>query len=95
MLGAAPAFAHATLLGTDPPDRTTLATSPDSIALRFNEPVQTVFVRLLDQTGRVIAEAPTGGSADWVTVRPAAPLAPGQYLVSYRVVSEDDLEFLP
>ena len=89
VLGTTPAFAHAVLLGTDPSDRTTLAESPAAITLRFNEPVQTVFVRLLDTNGRVIAEVPAGTADSLVHLRPAAALPAGQYLVSYRVVSDD------
>ncbi len=89
VLGTAPAFAHAVLLSTVPGDRAALTESPAEITLRFNEPVQTVFVRLLDISGRVMVEVPAGTTDSLLRLRPAAAMPAGQYLVSYRVVSDD------
>lgn len=88
---AAPAFAHATLLGTDPPHDALLETAPEQVTLTFDEPVSvwdtsvTVFdpdgerldvdARAVDST--VVAALPTG-------------LAEGSYTVNYRVISADD-----
>jgi copper transport protein len=57
--------------------------------LRFNEPVEPVFVRLLDAQGKTRG-ARASGEYD-ATVRLAAPadLGSGSYIVSYRVVSAD------
>jgi copper transport protein len=83
------AAAHAVLLDASPADGATLSAAPREIVLRFNEPVEPVFVRLLDGQGRTRA-ARASGSYD-ATVRLAAPadLESGGYVVSYRVVSAD------
>ncbi len=86
---AAPAFGHAALLGTDPADRAVVATAPPSVTLRFNEPVRLVFVRLLDASGRIVAEAPAGGEAASIEVPLPSALPAGNYLVTYRVLSAD------
>jgi copper transport protein len=88
-LGAAPALAHAVLLGTDPADRDVLAAVPATIALRFNEPVRLVVLRLLDASGRVVAEAPAGGDDALVTLAVPRTLAAGNYVMTYRVISAD------
>src|SRR5258708_35690436 len=41
------AFAHAALVGSQPPDGVTLADSPATLKLTFNEPVSPLVVRLL------------------------------------------------
>jgi len=84
-----PARAHATLLGADPADRSALETSPTQVALRFSEPVQVVFVRLLDAGGRVLAEARAGVDDALIVMPVPSPLAVGNYLVSYRAISAD------
>ena len=83
------AAAHAVLLEVSPPDGATLAAPPLEIVLRFNEPVEPVFVRLLDAQGKTRATR-AAGEYD-ATVRLAAPaeLESGSYVVSYRVVSAD------
>ena len=88
-LSAAPAFAHAVLLATEPADRAVVESAPASVSLRFNEPVQLVFVRVLDASGRVIAEAPAGGDAAQIALPLPGALPAGNYLVTYRVLSAD------
>lgn len=41
-LGALPAYAHATLIATDPADGARLDQAPATVALSFNEPVSVV-----------------------------------------------------
>lgn len=91
LLLAAPrgAAAHAVLQEASPPDGATLSAAPREIVLRFNEPVEPVFVRLLDAQGNARASRASGDYD--ATVRLAAPaeLESGSYVVSYRVVSVD------
>jgi copper transport protein len=84
-----PAFGHAVLLDTSPPDGAMLATSPPLIVLRFNEPVTPVSIRLLDREGRSLV-SPEGVHAMGaeIAMHPAA-LPDGGYAVSYRVISAD------
>jgi copper resistance protein C len=92
MLGAAgPAFAHSTLLGSNPADGASVDTGPSQISLTFNEDMppgfDVVFVIGPDgkewQNGTVTTNGP-------VVSVPVAPLGPaGTYRVGYRVVSGD------
>lgn len=47
-------WGHAVLLETTPPDGALLAASPRAVALRFNEPVAPVALRLFDSSGREV-----------------------------------------
>ncbi|MER7457959.1 copper resistance protein CopC [Micromonospora sp. NPDC126480] len=87
---AAPAQAHATLLGTDPADGAVLPSPPAEVTLTFNEPVQvrTGAVRLLDAAG---AEQPAAvRTVDTRVVLSVPPgLGDGSYVVTWRVISAD------
>ncbi len=87
---AGPAWAHASLLGTDPADGAVLPTAPDVITLTFDEPVRVEDggVRLLDAAG---TELPSTARAvdEQVLVTPSAPLGQGTVIVSWRVTSAD------
>ncbi|MGE0253813.1 MAG: copper resistance protein CopC [Alphaproteobacteria bacterium] len=82
------AHAHAVLLETTPSAGTVLDNAPETITLRFNEPVTPVSVRLISAAG---TEAGAGSEATDTTVaiRPGGSLAPGTWFVSWRVVSAD------
>jgi copper transport protein len=88
--GAGAALAHAVLLQSTPADGALLYAAPREIALRFNEDVTPVFVRVLDAGGRAVV-TPQPARAQDETVRLALPpgLADGSYVVSYRVISAD------
>ncbi|HEU4348415.1 MAG TPA: copper resistance protein CopC [Actinoplanes sp.] len=88
---AAPASAHAVLVGSDPANGTIVPDPPDRVTLTFSESVQ-----LLNDKIQVLA--PDGGRADQgrpqssgntvtISLRPGGPR--GTYLVSYRVISAD------
>jgi methionine-rich copper-binding protein CopC len=91
LLGAAPAAAHAQLVGSDPEDGAGLTTPPEEVSLTFNETVQPEFAALTVvgpdgaewQTGDVTADGPTVT----VAVRPLGPA--GRYEIGYRVISAD------
>ncbi|POX47794.1 transporter [Streptomyces sp. Ru71] len=92
--GAAPAWAHAVLRGTDPADASVLTTAPDHLTLTFTESVA-----LLDDSVRVFdpgnhrlrtgepQHAP--GRSDTVRVTLPAGQGRGTYTVAWRVVSAD------
>ncbi|MEV2240682.1 copper resistance protein CopC [Micromonospora sp. NPDC049891] len=87
---AAPAAAHAVLLGTDPADGAVLATVPSEVTLTFNEPVtvRPDGVRLLDAAGDELSTE--SRSVDTTVVLTVPPdLAGGTYIVAFRVISAD------
>ncbi|MFI7024414.1 copper resistance protein CopC [Micromonospora sp. NPDC049900] len=87
---AAPAAAHAVLLGTDPADGAVLATTPAQITLTFNEPVavRAGGVRLLDAAGAELSS--DSRSVDTTVVLTVPPELPGgTYIVTFRVISAD------
>jgi copper transport protein len=87
---AAVARAHAVLLEADPPDGAVVAHSPADIALRFNETVTPVFVRVLDAAGHAVATLSRATAVDeTVHLKLPAALPAGTYVVSYRVISAD------
>ena len=92
MLGAAaPAFAHSTLLGSDPADGANLDTGPSQVSLRFNEDMPPGFdvVFVIGPDGKEWQSGTVTTSGPVVSV-PVAPLGPaGTYRVGYRVVSAD------
>jgi len=88
---AAPASAHAALLGSVPAPGSIIGTSPTEIVITFSEAVTPVSgrVQVLDPSGKRISGTATAvGDTLRIPVRRAGqPL--GTYLVSYRVISAD------
>jgi copper transport protein len=91
--GAAPAFAHATLLTTEPQAGGRFDTSPPAISLRFNESVEVSLggIRLFDGSGnRIDIGAPEHPNGDGNRVRSSIPkVDDGTYVVTWRVISAD------
>ena len=91
--GAAPAFAHATLLTTEPQPGGKFETSPREISLRFNEPVEVSLggIRLYDTSEhRIDLGAPEHPNGDGNRVRSSMPkVDDGTYVVTWRVISAD------
>lgn len=89
-VGSSPAFAHAELLETTPGDDAVLDTAPESVELRFNEPVQVVddAMRLFPGDGTPVPlTARSSDSA--VIIELPDELGNGAYTLAYRVVSAD------
>ena len=87
------ASAHAELLTSDPASAAILTTSPTQITLSFSEAVtaDANAIRLFDGTGKQIevgAVTHPGGAGAEVGVS-VPSLAPGSYVVDWRVVSDD------
>jgi copper transport protein len=93
VVGAAPAFAHATLLTTDPQNGGVYTTAPSQVKLRFTEAVEVslggIRVYTSDQQ-RVVTGAPDhpGGTGSEVAVS-LPKLGNGTYVVTWRVISAD------
>jgi len=91
---AAPAWAHATLESSSPPKDGVVSASPQQILLRFDEPVEVSIggIRLYTCTGkRLTVGAPrhVNGHGSEIASSVDETLAPGVYLVNWRVISAD------
>lgn len=84
----APAFAHSQLLGSDPADGATLATT-DRVVLTFNEAVNPDFVQVVvsGPDGELTLAGATVEGA--VVTQPVTPESSGEHTLTYRVVSAD------
>jgi len=81
--------AHANLVDSHPRDGSVVEHSPAEIALRFDEPVTPIILKVLDAAGRDVAAGGALRSRDG-EVRKAVPDLPaGGYVVTWRVVSAD------
>ena len=90
---AAPAFAHAQLLGTSPANGAVVASPPGEIVLTFGETVQAPpdAIEVFSAGGQQVRTGPVGhpdgqGSQVAVTLTPEMK---GTYVVSWRVISAD------
>lgn len=89
VVGVAPAFAHARLVGVSPADGSTTNVAPSTVRLRFEESIRAPCV--------VVVTGPDGTRADRgrTTVTGATAAVPvtvarsGRYTVAYRVLSDD------
>jgi copper transport protein len=88
VLVARGAWTHASLVETSPSDRAVLAAPPPVVVLSFSEPVEPVAVRLIDGAGAALASETVAAGAT-LRLTPPAPLPPGAYIVSWRVISVD------
>jgi copper transport protein len=87
-LAAAPAaWAHASLVGSEPPAGATLAEPPATLRLDFNEPVSPLVVRLVGPTGEAVTPAVKAQNSTLTIVPPR--LGRGTYALSWRVISAD------
>ena len=82
------AFAHATLLRSEPPANALLQTSPAVVSLIFNEPVRLLAATLVTDDG-ASHPLPADGISGAILVLPMPlPLA-GSTVLSWRAVSDD------
>ncbi|MBB5870123.1 copper transport protein [Allocatelliglobosispora scoriae] len=91
LVPAAPAFAHAALLGTNPGQGSIVQTAPSDVTLTFSEPVSPVSdkIRIIGPDGeRADRGTPSAdGTVLKIGLRDSPPI--GTYLVTYRVISAD------
>ena len=85
---ASAAFAHATLIASEPSDGAVLAEAPARAMLTFNEPVSPLVMRLIDDRG-VAIDLEHRVEADTVVAMLPPELAHGSHTVSWRVISTD------
>jgi copper transport protein len=84
-----PAFAHASLVSTEPGDGSVVAQAPKTVQLRFNEAVTPAVIRLTDATGKARDDAAVSSSGETVFIALPDDLPRGTQVVSYRVISAD------
>lgn len=92
-VGVGRVSAHAELLSSDPQPGAVLDTPPSHVTLTFNEPVEISLgaIRVFDGTGKSVDISPArhpNGRGEVVEVD-LPKLAPGSYVVDWRVVSSD------
>jgi len=89
VLGVTAAHGHASLIGSEPVDRTVVAQAPPTVMLIFNEPVSPLVLRLVQPSGEVteLREVVASGAAMTVTMPPDTKR--GTHLLSWRVISAD------
>ncbi len=91
LLGAAPAFAHTRLQGSDPADKSSIDTAPESVSLTFNEDISAEFASMSvvgpDGTNYATGQVSAAGGQVSTAVSPLGPA--GAYEIGYRVVSDD------
>lgn len=91
-LAAAPAFAHSFLVEATPSSKDHVATSPKTVKLRFGGGVEPKYSKLTVENaeGKVLGEGSIGVPDKPRELSMEAPeLAPGKYVVRYRVLSVD------
>jgi len=83
------AGAHASLIGSEPPNNAVIAEAPAAVVMTFNEPVAPLTMRLVAPGGAAqdLKDISTQGNALRVAV--PAGLGRGTHLLSWRVVSSD------
>ena len=88
---AAPASAHAALVGTDPGNGTIVPDAPNRVTLTFSEPVQLLSdkIQVLGPDGSRADQGQPTQAGNTVNISLRSGGARGTYLVSYRVVSAD------
>ena len=87
LMQAVPAWAHASLLGSEPPDGAVLADPPATLRLTFNEPVTPLVMRLIGPNGEPVTPTVKAENTT-VTITPP-PLRHGSHVLSWRVISAD------
>lgn len=89
LFGASSAHAHAALVAAEPAQGSTLPSAPDSIELRFNEPVSPLVLKLLTPDGKTLLLDEVRQQDQRLRLALPALQAQGSYVLSWRVVSGD------
>ena len=91
LLGAAPAFAHTRLEGSNPADKSNVDSAPESVSLSFNEDISAEFASMSvvgpDGTNYATGQVSAAGGQVSTAVSPLGPA--GAYTIGYRVLSDD------
>lgn len=83
------AFAHASLIGSDPPDDALVMRAPATVTLTFNEPVSPLTIRIVDASGAATAVTDIRRDGARLILTPPSISGEGARVVSWRVMSAD------
>jgi copper transport protein len=86
---AAGAFAHASLVMSEPADGAVLRAAPTVVTLHFNEPVSPIVVSLVDAGGVRHSNLAVTPRGEILAVGLPSGLPAGTQTLSYRVISAD------
>lgn len=91
LLWVAPAFAHAALVGSQPPDGAVLAAAPEQIILTFSEPTSALAMQIVDASGaRTSIEGDEIASeGNRIVLSLPSPLGEGTHVLAWRAASSD------
>ena len=87
--GSDSAFAHASLVATEPRDGSMVAQAPKTVRLRFNEPVTPAVIRVIDSDGTTRNDAAVHATNETIEITLPTGLPAGTQVISYRVISAD------
>jgi methionine-rich copper-binding protein CopC len=94
LLPASPAASHAIVLESSPAHDAVLERAPGQVTLRFNSKIEKRFTRITLAAGDrpatpiVLPDRDDPSAPDRVVI-PLSPLAPGVYVLRYRVLAVD------
>lgn len=83
------AQAHAALVASDPAQGSTLDAMPERFALRFNEPVSPLVIKVLEPHGSALLLDDVWQQDENLLIAIPDLQTPGSYVLSWRVVSAD------
>ncbi|GAB1716074.1 MAG: copper resistance D [Nitrobacter sp.] len=83
------AWAHASLIASNPADGALLAHAPATLTLTFNEPVDPLKIRIVDQNGRGANVTRIRRDGAQLVLTPPAISGDGAHVISWRVISAD------
>lgn len=83
------AFAHASLIGSDPADGALVMRAPATVTLTFNEPVAPLTIRIVDAKGAPTTVTDIRRDGTRLILTPPSISGDGARIVSWRVMSAD------
>ena len=96
IIPAQAAFAHATLVSSNPPADSVIGSAPDQVILTFDEPLMVVAdsktanqIQVTNEAGARVDQADSKLDGAVLTVSLKSDLPEGKYKVEYRFVADD------
>ena len=89
LMHASDAWAHASLVKSEPADGAILAAPPSALTLTFNEPVTPLVMRVVGPTGVTFAPRSVVAENTTITIAGLPDLSSGTHVLSWRVSSAD------
>jgi copper transport protein len=83
------ALAHASLIASNPADGALLAHAPATLTLTFNEPVEPLTIRIVDQSGKGADVTQIRRDGAQLVLTPPPISGDGARVISWRVISAD------